>query len=378
MAADTDGIPGLYIHFPFCRTRCAYCDFYSITRTELIPEYLEALKLEINIYRDEFTCFDTVYLGGGTPSLLTPGQIEAVLDAVRQVFTLVPGTEITCEVNPADLGLEDLKNLHDLGITRLNIGVQSFDTQELVLLGRRHDRLQALQAIEDARSAGFDNIGLDLIYCLPGQTMRQWQTTLAQAISLAPSHLSCYELELKADTPLGRRLARGEFSACPEDMQHAFFLQTSETLEAAGYIHYEVSNFARGMDMASRHNQKYWDHTPYLGLGPSAHSFKPVERWWNHASLPDYLRALKKGQKPVTGHEALTPEQLYSEALMLGFRTRQGIDLEQLKQRFRRDLLHEYAPVLEQFRRDGLITIEPGFIRPTRAGMAVADGLALL
>jgi len=368
--------PGLYIHIPFCKTRCGYCDFYSITQIEFIPEYLAALERELELYRDEFTSFDTVYFGGGTPSLLRPEQIGDLIDAIRKTFVILPGAEITCEVNPADLNREDLKRLHDLGVNRLNIGVQSFDDDELALLGRRHNRSQAIRAMEDARSAGFENIGLDLIYCLPGQSLSGWESTLSQAIDLAPEHLSCYELELKTHTPLGQRLAQGEIVQPGEDVQREFFLRTSEILEAAGFIHYEVSNFACGMDKASRHNQKYWDHTPYLGLGPSAHSFRGNRRWWNHAALQDYLMGLGEGQKPVAGYEILSPDQLYSEALMLGFRTSRGIDLEKLKSGFGRDLLCEKAQVLEQYRRAGLIMIEQGFIRPTRAGLSVADGLA--
>jgi len=177
---------------------------------------------------------------------------------------------------------------------------------------------------------------------------------------------------------LGKRLAQGEIVRPGEETQREFFLRTSEILEAAGFIHYEVSNFARGMNSASRHNQKYWDHTEYLGLGPSAHSFKADRRWWNHAGLEDYLKDLREGCKPVSGAETLDQEALYSEALLLGFRTRKGIDLEEIRRRFGRDLLLEHAEVLEGFRREGLVTVAGGVVRPTREGLAVADGLARL
>ncbi len=370
--------PGLYIHVPFCQSRCGYCDFYSITQTDLMPEYLVALQREMGWYRDKFESFDTVYLGGGTPSLLRPGRVGDLIDAIRKAFVILPGSEITCEVNPADLNREDLKDLHDLGINRLNIGVQSFSDGELLMLGRRHNRMQAVAAFEDACSAGFENIGLDLIYCLPGQSLSMWEENLRQALDLRPAHLSCYELELKDHTPLGQRLAHGEIVQPGEDTQREFFLRTSEILETAGFIHYEVSNFALGMNHASRHNQKYWDHTPYLGLGPSAHSFDGAGRWWNHASLEHYLGDLREGCAPVAGSEVLDREALYSEALLLGFRTRRGIDLNEIRRRFGRDLLSEHAQVLERFSREGLITIENDFLRPTRAGMSVADGLARL
>ncbi|MEN6476258.1 MAG: radical SAM family heme chaperone HemW [Syntrophaceae bacterium] len=370
--------PGLYVHIPFCLKKCGYCDFYSITQTSLVPDYVEAVKREMGLYRDEFQAFDTVYFGGGTPSLLRPEQIADLLDAIGRTFAILPGVEVTCEVNPADLNREGLKRLHDLGVNRLNIGVQSFDDEELVMLGRRHNRMQAVAAFEDACSAGFENIGLDLIYCLPGQSLSMWEENLRQAIDLRPAHLSCYELELKTHTPLGQRLARGEIAQPGEDTQREFFLRTSEILEAAGFIHYEVSNFALGPDMASRHNRKYWDHTPYLGLGPSAHSFMENRRWWNHSSLPDYLRDISAGHRPMAGQESLSEAELFSEALMLGLRTSAGIDLEEIKSRFGRDLLQEKAQILEGYRRSGLIIIESGCIRPTRAGLAVADGLARL
>ncbi|MGD0210187.1 MAG: choice-of-anchor Q domain-containing protein, partial [Desulfomonilia bacterium] len=232
--------------------------------------------------------------------------------------------------------------------------------------------------IQDAVDAGFHNIGIDLIYDLPGQTFQQWQDSLIKGLSLEPAHLSCYELELKPHTPLGLRCEKGEFPLRTEDARRDFFMRTSELLEESGYIHYEISNFARGMDKASRHNQKYWDHTPYLGLGPSAHSFKAQRRWWNHESLHDYISNLEGSLLPVGGSEELTSEQLRLEALFLGLRTRKGIDLVQYQLRYGYDLMEEKGPVLKELSRTGLIEIGCGCIRPTRSGMAVADSLALL
>lgn len=371
-------VPGLYIHVPFCLSRCAYCDFFSVTDTNLIPRFLHALFTEIRTYSRDFTEFDTVYFGGGTPSLLSVGQIEAVMDTVRCAFSILPGAEITIEVNPADLGPDDLKELRKLGINRINIGVQSLDGNELTFLGRRHNVRQAIEAVEHARHAGFENIGMDLIYGLPGQTPDKWLATLQKALRFKPCHLSCYELELKANTPLGKRHARGEFSLHTEEDLRDFFMRTSEFLEDAGYIHYEISNFASSMERASRHNRKYWDHTPYLGLGPSAHSFKEARRWWNHESVRDYCSALEQGNLPVAGFETLDIEQLRLETLFLGFRMKQGIDLEQYHRRFGCDLMAEKGRELNEWAAAGLIEITGKVLRPTRAGMAVADALALL
>jgi len=378
MIPEETALAGLYIHVPFCKSRCFYCDFYSVTDTGLIPRFLKALFKEIDVYREEFSGFDTLYLGGGTPSLLALHQIEALLEKVHKTFTILGAAEITIEVNPADWKKNDLKALQGMGINRINIGVQSLNENELTLLGRRHNRGQAISALEDAQAAGFTNIGIDLIYDLPGQTLAGWQETLNQALDFAPDHLSCYELEIKPGTPLGQRYELGEFPYPSQDLMREFFMRTSEFLEFSGYIHYEVSNFAKGMERASRHNRKYWDHTPYLGLGPSAHSFKAGRRWWNHSSVRQYLDDLAKDRMPVEGSEELTNEQLHTEALFLGLRTKQGIDLERHKLRYGHDLMQEKGPVLEQWGREGLIEIEGGFVRPKRAGMAVADGLAQL
>jgi oxygen-independent coproporphyrinogen III oxidase len=371
-------VPGLYIHIPFCASKCGYCDFYSDTDTGLVGVYLDALFREIDACREEFAEFDTIYLGGGTPSLLTTGQIGAILEKLGLAFKITAGAEITIEVNPADLGRDELNILGSLGINRINIGVQSFDDRELAFLGRRHGSRQAAAALEAARNAGFENIGLDLIYGLPGQTFNGWQSSLEKGLSFCPDHLSCYELELKASTPLGRKYEQGMFEPRSDESQREFFMRTSETIEEAGYIHYEISNFAKGMDKASRHNQKYWDHTPYLGLGPSAHSFKGRRRWWNHESIHDYLRDLGEGKLPVSESEELGSEELSMEALFLGLRMKKGIDVESYRQQYGSDLMKEKGLKLSEWMKAGLIEFDAGTIRPTRAGMAVADTLALL
>jgi len=371
-------LPGLYIHIPFCISKCGYCDFYSNTSTGLIESYLEALFREIDSYREEFTEFDTIYLGGGTPSLLTVSQIGAVLEKAHRTFGIASGAEITMEVNPADLDRSETALLKGLGVNRISIGVQSFDDRELAFLGRRHDSKSAAAAIGAARGAGFENICLDLIYSLPGQAFDSWQASLEKALGFHPDHLSCYELELKGNTPLGREYGKGRLGTRTDESQHHFFVRTSEIIERAGYIHYEISNFAQGIDMCSRHNRKYWDHTPYLGLGPSAHSFKGGRRWWNHESLALYLRDLTEGRKPVSGYEDLGREELAVEALFLGLRMRKGIDIENYRLLYGIDLAKEKGFKLREWEDRGLIVVESGIIRPTRAGMAVADTLALL
>ncbi len=369
---------GLYIHIPFCLSKCPYCDFYSVSSLSLLPAFLEVLFREMELYRGRSGPCDTVYIGGGTPSLLNPRQLEAILQRVQANFRLLPNAEITLETNPADLDQASLASMRAMGINRLTIGCQSFDQAILTFLGRRHSANQAVNAIEAACSAGFTNIGLDLIYGIPGQGMEAWMATVRRALSFAPAHLSCYQLTLEPETPLGISLRQGAFSLPDEMLQYDFFIKTAEMLEDAGYVHYEVSNFARDMTLASRHNQKYWDHTPYLGLGPSAHSFAANRRWWNYRSVDQYIAALKSGHLPVEASEDLTMEQLQLEALYLGLRTKRGIHLKDYAARYCVDLLARKGDRLTTLQDEGLIAIEDGHLYPTRAGLAVADSLALI
>ncbi len=369
---------GLYIHIPFCLSKCHYCDFYSSTSLSALPLFLDALFQEMAMYRNHFNCFDTVYIGGGTPSLLVPQQLESILVGIRENFDLIGNTEITIETNPADLNPSSLESIRETGINRVNIGIQSFEQEVLRFLGRRHSVQQAILAIEASKTAGFHNIGLDLIYGIPGQTIDSWLDTLKQAVAFSPEHLSCYQLTLDVNTPLGKRCQAGEFSIPGEELQYEFFMKTSQFLEEAGYIHYEVSNFARGSEYTSRHNQKYWDHSPYLGLGPAAHSFQDNRRWWNHRSLEQYITAVNGGDLPIEETENLTMEQLRLEALYLGLRTKRGVNFEDFKNRYQYDLFTEKKKMLDQLREEGFIHIQDGRLCPTPTGLAIADSLSLI
>ncbi len=370
---------GLYIHVPFCRSKCAYCGFYSLPAMEReIPGFLKALQLEAALYRRSFRSFDTVYFGGGTPSVLAPEQIGRTLEGLRNTFRIAPDAEITAEMNPADWTASDLRSVRAVGVNRLNIGVQSLDDGVLSFLGRRHTAEQALRAVRDAGRAGFKNLGIDLMYGIPGQTMEGWLETLAAAAALPVVHLSCYELSVEPDTPLARRLGKSRLEPAGESLAADFFLATSRFLAGVGFLHYEVSNFSRGPLSASRHNTKYWRHVPYLGLGPSAHSFRENRRWWNVRSLPDYLASVEAGRPPVDASEILSREQAALEARFLALRTARGLHLEGYRRRFGTDLKWEYRSLLQKLAGEGLVEMSRGFLRPTRAGMAVADRLALL
>ena len=428
-------VPGLYIHVPFCLSKCGYCSFTSITRTHLIPEFVRAVTQEMEFYNpsrilsktsplnlfekttsssfprrresretlkrldsrlrgnddENYPCkqgngsgeplfegFDTIYIGGGTPSLLTASQIDTLLNSAHKNFTIDRDAEITMEVNPGDLSTEYLAALKKMGINRLNIGVQSFDDTLLKFLGRRHSATEAIAAIDAARKAGFDHIGIDFIYGVFGQDMTGWRQTLQKALTFSPEHLSCYQLSLDVKTHLYLYYQEHSLSLPSENEELDLFLNTSQILTDAGYIHYEVSNFARNDSLKSRHNTKYWRHIPYLGLGPSAHSFLKNRRWWNKAAVAGYLKDLSNNQSPVDQFEELSSDQLALEALFLGLRTKEGIHLGQYETAYGCNLLSDKKQAIDALIRNKLVELKDGCLRPTLDGMAVADSLALI
>ena len=362
---------GLYIHIPFCRSKCYYCDFYSIASKRPIPRYLEALKIEVGLYSGRFESFDSLYLGGGTPTLLDPGEIEEILDCLYGHLVFSSDVEKSIEANPCDMNAEKIAGLKNLGFNRINLGVQSFNDRDLMFLGRAHRARDAEKAIEGLRSAGFNNIGIDLIYGLGGQDIGGWIETMEKAVSYMPEHLSCYQLCIEKRTILGRMREKGLINTPDEERERSFFITTSEFLEDKGYIHYEISNFAKERAYYSRHNCKYWNHVPYLGLGPSAHSFDGDRRWWNYRSVRRYCDALKKGYTPVDGSEGLSDEQKRIESISLGLRTLDGVDIREM----------EHDPGLRkkisELEESGYINVHSNRIIATREGFLVADLLPL-
>ncbi len=371
-------LPGLYIHIPFCKTKCPYCHFYSTTDISSVDVFIVSIIREMALYADAFDTFDTVYIGGGTPSLLTIHQLDSIISGVHKHFDVPPNAEITIEVNPADGDLAWYRSLKSLGVNRLHLGVQSFSDQALTFLGRRHRSDDAFAALDNTVHAGFDNFGLDLIYGVPGQNLQSWRESLASAVSLSPPHLSAYQLAIEEDTPLCHSYRCGSFDIPDEDASLAFFLETSAYLERSGYHHYEVSNYAASPSQRSRHNQKYWDHTPYLGLGPGAHSFKEGRRWWNHRSIEGYLKDLAEGTAPVAGDETLTRDDLRLETLFMSLRTAAGIDVAAFCLQFGENLPEIHPSIIQSLVDGGLIVFKDGRISPTTRGLAVADQLALI
>ncbi|MGD0022484.1 MAG: radical SAM family heme chaperone HemW [Smithellaceae bacterium] len=370
--------PGLYIHIPFCLSKCGYCSFYSIRSINLISEFLSALKREMEFYSNHFPSFDTIYIGGGTPSLLAVRKVAEIFIAINKFYKIHATAEITMEVNPSDVSFEYFQSVRSLGINRLNIGIQSFDNDILKILGRRHSAKDAVAAIDAARSAGFTNIGIDLIYGVHHQDISLWKRTLQKALTFAPEHISCYQLSLEDKTPLHKKYSAEGIELPKEEQQVEFFLVTAEDLKKAGYIHYEVSNFACNDNLKSRHNMKYWQHVSYLGLGPAAHSFSDNKRWWNKPSVKNYLREIAQGKMPIENTEELTAKQLQLEALFLSLRTKAGIDLERYKTKYGVNLLVDKKTIIDALTKNKLVKLKNGFLMPTRAGMAVADSLALI
>jgi oxygen-independent coproporphyrinogen-3 oxidase len=385
--------PGLYLHIPFCSAICPYCDFSVLkagvpARQRFVDHLVAEMPLAARAWGDPRP-FDTVYFGGGTPSLLPGEDLARVLDACRAHLPLATDSWAFLEANPEDVTVGACAAWRALGVRTLSLGVQSFSDDALRFLGRRHSAEEARAAVEATQAAGFDTVSVDLIFGLPGQTREAWRRELETAVALGPGHLSCYQLTIHARTRFGVAAKRGQLSELPEGDQAALFELTHRLLPEAGYSAYEVSNFARRGDHESRHNRKYWDHTPYLGLGPSAHSLAaggatspgPAgRRWWNERRTPRWEGRIAAGERPVEAEEALGPRELATEAVMLGLRTTAGIDLDGFAARYGFDLLAANEALVARLVAEGHLvvheSVEHRWLVPTVSGLAVADGLA--
>jgi oxygen-independent coproporphyrinogen-3 oxidase len=366
---------GIYAHIPFCVRKCVYCDFYSVSDLTLKPAFLKALSSEIAAVDPGPLVFDTIYIGGGTPSVLEPAEVEGITEGLMSKFRFVEPVEVTLETNPGTVDEAKLRSFRSAGVNRLNIGVQSFQDMNLDTLGRIHSARQAHEALLSARRSGFETVGLDLMYGLPGQTWADWLADLESALAFRPEHLACYMLTVEPGTPLAADQRQGLFQPAPEAVVAELFMATSEFLTGHGFLHYEVSNFARceahGSSAAciSRHNSKYWTHAPYLGFGPAAHSFQPPRRFWNHRDVKRYVDDLSAGRRPIAGEEVLTAEQEMAEVIMLGLRTAAGINLLNFKRRFGVDFMEARERAVTDLRSQGLLILDSKRCAPTRRGM---------
>lgn len=367
---------GIYIHIPFCRQACHYCDFHFSTNLKNQNELVDILCQEIiqrKNYIDER--IETIYFGGGTPSLLTSQQLEKILVTIDDNYEISPEAEITLEGNPEDLDFEKTSEIRKLGINRLSIGIQTFDDEKLKWMNRIHSSGQAISAFENARAIGFENISLDLIYALPEAGFDFWKSDLKKMVELQPEHISLYGLTIEEKTVFGNWSNKGKLIEVPEDEAATQYLHAIDFLKSSGYEHYEVSNFGKP-GYSSRHNTSYWQGIPYLGIGPGAHSFDGKSRQLNVRNNQKYIRLITSGES-YYDTEQLSQTQLLNERILTSLRTHTGIDLHQLKSEFTVDLKDEYADVLSEFERNGFIILMDGFIRLTPNGFLVADEVAL-
>ncbi|MBU4344088.1 MAG: radical SAM family heme chaperone HemW [Proteobacteria bacterium] len=374
---------GLYLHIPFCLRKCPYCGFYSISDLSLKKAFLKALMGEMRILGNIPFVFDTIYIGGGTPSVLTAEDIGKIIEATRQFFRISADVEITMEVNPGAVDQERFAGYKRVGVNRINIGAQSFQETNLKFLGRIHSEKHINPAVKWARKAGFDNIGLDLIYGIPGQTMKSWLLDLQKAVDLRPEHLSCYMLTYEPGTPMDKDRQEARFCPLPDNLAGDMFESTIEFLSANNYVQYEISNFAlvqsdKNADKRnnmSRHNRKYWLSAPYIGLGPSAHSFVEPVRYWNTRSVTKYIKDVNGGRLPIDGKEILSREQQMIEAISLGLRMTDGIKTDAFDKKFDVSFKKIFAETIAYLEKDGLIKLAENRCSLTRKGMLFADSI---
>ena len=371
------GAAGLYIHVPFCTSVCPYCDFAVVIAGEpRREEYVRAVVAEAQLASRTWTAsFDTVYLGGGTPSALDHARLARLLDGVRGALPVADAAWLTLEANPEDVTAAAVSAWQAMGVRTVSLGVQSLSDDGLARLGRRHTAAAARRAVERLLDAGFHTVSADLIFGWLGQTRGAWRCELEAVADLGVHHVSCYQLTIHDGTRFGRRAAGGERLVVGEDLEATLFAETHATLAQLGLDAYEVSNFARGPEHRSRHNAKYWNHTPYLGLGPSAHSFDGHRRWWNRRKLRLWAADLAAGRSPVDGEETLGADDLAVEAIMLGLRTTAGVDLVAVGARVGADLLALNAGRLAAWEAAGLVALDGTRVVPTSTGLAVAEAL---
>lgn len=366
---------GIYLHIPFCKRRCIYCDFFSTTENEKKEAYIQALVKELELRKDYLSeeTIDTIYLGGGTPSQLEEKDFAQLFDHIYKVYPVNPAAEITLEANPDDLTPAYVNMLRGLPFNRLSMGIQTFKEDTLRLLHRRHTATQARQAYQRCREAGFHNISIDLMYGLPGETLEDWQKDLQTAISMHPEHISAYHLIYEEGTPLWKLKEAHKVEETDEDLSVSLFKELIHTLKAYGYEHYEISNFCQP-GYYSRHNSSYWTGKKYLGCGPSAHSYDGISRQWNIASLSRYIQGIQQGT-PYLEKEELDLYTRYNDFVITRLRTSSGIPTAVLKATFG-DMLYNYcmrmaSPHLQQ----ALLTCDNHILKLTEKGIFISDGI---
>lgn len=385
---------GIYLHIPFCKSRCIYCDFYSTLFGERQEAYVAALSNELRLRAGYLRQgglvppIETVYVGGGTPTTLDARLLERLFTVLYDTYAIDPQAEITLEANPDDLTPQRIKELCRLPVNRLSIGIQTFDSARLRMLRRRHDGGQAMKAVGDCQDAGLENISIDLIYGLPGQTLEEWEADLDQAIALQVQHISAYALIYEENTPLWRMRQEHQVEEAAEELSLDMFNTLMDKLAAAGFEHYEISNFALP-ERRARHNSSYWKGIPYLGCGPAAHSFDGRDRQWNRPDLDNYIRCVGACLRPEDFQNApwiekdeLGARERYNERIITSLRTSDGLDLARLEEDFGTEMLRYCLRAAVPHLRNGLLEQEAqkkqapkGLLRLTRRGLFLSDGV---
>ncbi|OFY57682.1 MAG: hypothetical protein A2V50_05460 [Bacteroidetes bacterium RBG_19FT_COMBO_42_10] len=366
---------GIYVHIPFCKKLCNYCDFYHVIACEDHTFFLKALFREAEI-RQNYTANEpvsTIYFGGGTPSVLSVKELETVLDYLRTHFSAEPACETTIELNPDDITPEYLKGLKKTGFTRISIGIQSWREEDLKMLNRRHTIMQASKALEDTLKTGFENITIDLIYGIPGMSLKAWESNLDQSLAFDIKHLSAYHLTIEPGTIFGRMKEKGLFKEADEEKSNAEFNILVKKTEAAGFMHYEISNFGKP-GYFSLHNTNYWKQVPYIGLGPSAHSFNGYSRQWNISDLNKYIRYVDNGTE-FFEKEDLDIKTRFNEYIMTSLRTMWGIDLEYLERTFEKESYDYVINLSGKFIDYGMMKRDKKNLVLTNQGKMISDNI---
>lgn len=364
---------GIYIHIPFCKTKCTYCDFYSNADFDMKARVLQAMCSEIHDRRNYLSDKNiaTIYFGGGTPSTLSSEEMAFLLSEIKKHFTVLDDAEITMEANPDDLSLDYLKSLRKIGINRLSIGIQSFDNEQLAFIQRRHDVDGAVNAVKQAQQAGFDNISIDLIYGLPNQTLQSWQAQLNKAFTLDVQHFSAYGLTYETNTALWKQLQQGKVTATDDETMIKMYEMLVEKCAENGFEQYEISNFAKA-GLRSKHNSSYWQQVPYLGIGPSAHSYDGNSRQWNVSNMLAYCKNIESNQ-PYFEREQLTENDQFNDYVMVRLRTIEGIDLNFVKEKFDEKRLQLLLKSSKKHIHNQLLIHQNNFLSLTQAGILVSN-----
>jgi len=364
---------GIYIHIPFCKQRCTYCDFYTEVAPQYIPSLIDSIVKELSIRKDYLldSTVNTIYFGGGTPSILTTDQFSIIFDAIHSLFQVATDAEITFEANPDDLTLDFLTAMHLLPFNRISIGIQSFDDKDLIRINRRHTSKQAADAVKIAQKMGFSNISIDLIYGLPFQTMDAWEKQLDTALSLHIQHISAYGLTYEEGTPLWKQREKGEIEAVDDLVMNEMYLLLLKKVKQNGFEAYEISNFAL-QGFRSRHNSSYWKQEPYLGVGPSAHSYNLNSRQWNIASIREYIRAIE-ANTTFYEQEVLTLNDRYNDFIMVSLRTSDGLDVALMEEEFGIELKSYCLRNIKTFIDSEKVYYSEGKLRLSHEGIQISN-----